>query len=267
MKKSQLTHFMKGFFRKLKIQSFHFFNFLVYRVVTGIMILKLNGLIQLAVIEKKLLPFGEIEKSTKQKFVFNYKRDTIYDTTVFNRSDNFTFRQNIDYFTLSYANRSMNLDTIVAPANQLVTGVRFQLRHGHLQLQIRVTEFDFVSGKLLNVDQSAWLSNDNGGQVEIKLDHPNNPCYLANLHSEDDLSFLSEKLMEFHTPDAYVRFQPSDAIADFSRVTVPFIESYPIKPYEEVPLAGVGIYYKGGVGNGGFIAPKLIVYDFASHIH
>lgn len=33
-----------------------------------------------------------------------------------------------------------------------------------------------------------------------------------------------------------------------------------------VPLAGIGIYHKGRPGYGGFIAPKLMTYDFTPHI-
>lgn len=40
---------------------------------------------------------------------------------------------------------------------------------------------------------------------------------------------------------------------------VPFIDATPVESL--TPLAGVGLYLKTQLGYGGFIAPKLIVFD------
>lgn len=230
------------------------------------MIIKLNGLIQFAIAEKQLLPYCEIEKPSKVKFIFNYKRDAIYDKSVFNQNDVRHFRKNIDYYALNYLNRSINLDTILAPRNKLVTGVRFQLHHGHLQLQIRVTEFDFRSGRLVNLAESKWLSNENGGKNEINIKHARNPYSTLQSQTKDVFTMTNERYVENSLSNSFVQFQSSDPYTDFARVTFPFIESYPIIPYNEVPLAGLGIYYKGRANDGGLIALKTAVYDFASHI-
>lgn len=62
----------------------------------------------------------------------------------------------------------MNFDDIVAPPGYVVTGVRFryagdlfiypQYKYLPIQLQIRVTPFDFVRGKLVDIDNTRWIA-------------------------------------------------------------------------------------------------------------
>lgn len=70
-------------------------------------------------------------------------------------------RNGEDYHTLSWDKRAIDTDDLLAPDNHVVTGVRFRTLGTHLNLEIRVTEADFESGRLLDHEKSYWLSNDN----------------------------------------------------------------------------------------------------------
>jgi len=64
----------------------------------------------------------------------------------------------------------------------------------------------------------------------------------------------------------YLNFAPSDRRKDAAQSTIPFIDIQPIVPNPPVPIAGAGIFHKGRKGSGGFVALKLITYDFAPHL-
>lgn len=157
-----------------------------------------------------------------------------------------------DYHTLSWKNRSIYLDTVIAPRDTVVTGIRFKLHNGHLYLEIQATKFDFQSGQLY--DSFEWISNLKGQRDFISLENCDVP----------------EKSKSFSKPEwqqkAFIEFQPTDRVKDISQTTIPYIDTQLVEPSHPAPLAGIGIYYKGSDGFGGYIAPYLITYDYLVHI-
>lgn len=214
-----------------------------YSVVTGVQLLKRNGIIQFSIAERELSAYGNVDSVIDERLLWKLSPQ-------FNLTDNPT-KENVDYISLTYENRSLNLDTIVAPNDEVVTGIRFQRNNvGHLMLEVRFTEMNVAAGKLINLDKSFWLSNANGGKHRINTD---------NL----DLPINSPKpSMPNFQPNTYVRFGPTHKKVDISQRTVPFIESLKVEANAPVPLSGVGLYYKGQNGYGGFIAPKIVLYNF-----
>lgn len=191
------------------------------------------------------MPYGQAEHTPDHSF---YEFFNVDDSNV---------EENVDYVTLTYENRSINLDMVTVPKGTLVTGVRFRItKTGHITLDVRATSFDFLTGKLKDLPNSVWISNPNCGQTEIKLQRPNSPL--------NHLNNLSQINM---TQNAFIKFGPTDYWSDVMQLTVPFIDTQRIEPYNPVALSGIGIYHKSTKsGSGGFIAPKLIVYDFESYI-
>lgn len=121
-----------------------------FRIVTGVAITKRNRMIQFTIAESTLLPYGKLNTTivnegddqtvnTANNRYVNHPEWTIDSTGITN---------GIDYHTLSYESRAINLDTVLAPAGKLVTGVRFHvLDDKSLTLQIRVTDFDYEQGE------------------------------------------------------------------------------------------------------------------------
>lgn len=168
--------------------------------------------------------------------------------------DDPVLKEGIDYHTLSHENRSVNLDSLVAPPGTVLTGIKFKAEKGHLGLEIRATRFDFNSGNLQDVARSEWISNSAPVRIPILLESP------------DKSDRSPSKSIPDITPNRYVDFQPTDIGKDAAQSTVPFIDTELVEPTHPSILSGVGLYYKGQPGFGGFIAPKIITYDFAPHI-
>lgn len=162
----------------------------------------------------------------------------------------------VDYVALTYENRSIVLGDVVVPAGKVVTGVRFAHRDGHVLLEIRATDFDYVRGKLSNLESSFWISNeaDFHSSKEIQIPNRSNPFERFNR-------------MKLYIPQnskkSYVRFGPSDFNSDLGQTTIPLIEADQLASSVPTPLSGIGLTYENDEAHttGGAIAPKLIVYE------
>lgn len=201
---------------------------------------KINRIIQFTISERELFAFGKVN-------------DTLHVTQPW-KDNRIEFLKNAkngyDYFTLTQQHRSINLDTINLPLDQVVTGVRFQVHENRLVLEIRATDFDYDSGKLINLDQSTWINNNiNVNREQIYIDEPDSPTRTNQIQTR------------FDSNNKFIEFRPTDIKKDLAQLTVPYIESVALEASEPRPLSGVGIYYKGEIGFGGFIALKLIAYD------
>lgn len=64
----------------------------------------------------------------------------------------------------------------------------------------------------------------------------------------------------------FVEFKNSDFDRDAGQTTVPFIDIQNVESEIPTPLSGAGIYHKGKPYFGGFVAPKIISYDYGPHI-
>lgn len=209
------------------------------RIVTGIALTKRNGVIQFAIAERQLNTFGHVD-STHIEYVWK-----LGDHFVPNDNNS---RDGIDYHTLSWEQRALNLDTVIGDVGTVVTGVRFRKNtKGHLQLEVRFTEFNDITGKLMNLNNSIWRSNENGGKHRINTDNMDLPTK-ANKPSIPNFKMNS-----------YIRFGPTHKKIDLSQHTVPFIDGLKVEPKQPTPLSGIGLYYKSQSGFGGFVAPKLIL--------
>lgn len=166
----------------------------------------------------------------------------------------------VDYHTLTWDRRAIDLDDLLAPVDHVVTGVRFRMIGTHLNLEMRVTEADFKTGRLIDAETtSVWKSNDNtesSGEkrTPIKLKNPDVPI-LSPMKSKIDSK-----------SNQFIEFTHSDLDRDVGQTTVPYIDAQDVISKVPVALCGVGIYHKGNSGYGGFIAPKLITYNFRTHI-
>lgn len=212
----------------------------IYRIVTGIALRKINRVIQFTISERELFAFGKVNDTLRRTQI--WKNNSIEFLT--------NGKNEIDYFTLSREHRSINLDTIVLPLDKVVTGVRFQAHENRLYLEIRATDFDYDSGKLKNPEQSAWINNlSSENRQQINIDDPDSPTRTANLQER------------FDSNNKYIEFRPTDIKKDLAQLTVPYIESVALEASEPKPLSGVGLYYKGEHGFGGFIAVELVAHD------
>lgn len=205
---------------------------------------KHNRVIQFSIIERDILPDAEVDPVVR--YGPNAWRISDFDFLNSNESE-----EGVDFHQLTWDNRSMNLDTIVLPSKQVLTGVRFILLDGRLTLQVRGTDVDYNTGKLVNLEQSVWINNaaDSEGRKKIEVLGRDVPTRSINLHSPID------------SINKFVVFESSDVRRDLAQVTVPYIESVLLEASDPQALSGVGLFYKSDQHFSGFIAIKLIAYD------
>lgn len=199
-------------------------------------------MLQLNIEQKKLKP----QKETLTEGVFVIEKWKFLGSS-FDIEDEGVV-EGVDYHTLTQENRSINLDTVVVPDGYVVTGVRFGLVNGHISLQVRGTEFDYLSGRL-NKNGSMWFSNANCGSDELILGK-------KSARVEERV-----KIVVNDRPNLFVKFGPTDFWSDISQTTVPLIDGEQVFVRENTPLSGVGLYHKSSKGFGGYIAVKLVVLN------
>lgn len=214
-----------------------------FRIVTGVGITKVNRVIQLTILQQKLLPNGVLNITKDQT-------NSIWITSpALNMSDDqITLIENKDYASITWQNRSIALTSVTIRDNDhVVTGVRFRKQDGHIKVEIRATRYNFERGRLMDVENSFWMGNDNLLN-ELELDRPDVPT-----KSEEKSQMIAEK-------NQFIKFQPSAMEKDAAQTTAPYLDTATVNAF--LPLSGIGLYYKSNPGYGGFIAPKLISFDF-----
>ncbi|KAK9296369.1 hypothetical protein QLX08_009591 [Tetragonisca angustula] len=215
------------------------------KVVTGIRFRKVNQIIHMQIQEGELLPRGYIDQST-------VRWKPIEEFSVLDRN----VKNGIDYHTLSWEKRGLDLDDLVHDNDDyLLTGLRFRMVGPRLNLEVKMTAFNFTTGKLIKPsEKSLWISHDNTDRTELKLENPDIPIRTPLLALPDS------------KPQQYLNFAPSDRKKDAAQNTIPFLDIQSVESNPPVPIAGAGIFHKGRPASGGYVAMRLITYDFSKHL-
>ncbi|CAH0715851.1 unnamed protein product, partial [Brenthis ino] len=216
------------------------------KVVTGLRLVKYGRVFHLQISEGVL---GERGSITPGSWVPIQKFD-ISDHGI---------RDGIDYHTLTYERRAIDLDELDSPLGHILTGVRFRMIGAHLHFEIRSTPFNYTTGRLAP-ERSQWISNDNTEGAEI-------PRSRLSLHKPDIPTRSKTPLRVDSKHDQYLEFTHSDFEADAAQSTVPFIDIQPLEPMKGAALlSGAGIIHRGARDSGGFVAAKLFTYDYSRHV-
>uniref|UniRef100_A0A182IYJ9 Uncharacterized protein n=2 Tax=Anopheles atroparvus TaxID=41427 RepID=A0A182IYJ9_ANOAO len=213
------------------------------RVVTGLRFVKVKNVVHLIVQQGQLLPGGEIQNGTLE-----WVRPGS-----FNPRDR-GVRSDIDYHTLTYDRRAIDLDDVRVSPGYVLTGVRFRTLGAHLNLEIRMTEMNFTAGTLLDLDKSIWIGNDETNRTELTMKYKDIPTRATTKSLPDS------------TSGQFLRFGPTGGRVDAAQTTIPFLDAQPVYTIRPSPLSGAGLLHKGMPSSGGYIAPKLFTYDYGPHI-
>lgn len=208
---------------------------------------KVNGIIQFQIKERILLPYAVID--TRDNVL---TADGWLSAPLFSIKD-LNVTKDVDYHELSYDKRSINLDEVKLPKNQLLTGVRFCVKNGHLTIEVRGTTFDYATGTLNGAEESEWISNAKGYN---EITAPKN---------KPDESDRYSAMKASNVTHAFVKFGPTGYSNDIGQTTIPYIDTSSTEQYL-TPLAGMALYYKSTDYSSGYIATKLIAYDIEPHI-
>lgn len=171
-------------------------------------------------------------------------------------------RNGFDYHELTYDSRSMDLDEISTSNDSLVvTGARFRVKEKHINLEVRLSAFNFSTGRLVNPNvNSFWLGNDKTTGNE------NNPRQKLMLYDPQVSTKSPLNSIPLSTDNQFMEFTSSSVDKDAAQNTVPFIDVQEVVPNPAVPLSGLGIYHRGRKGFGGYFAPKIVTYNFLQNL-
>lgn len=184
-----------------------------YRIVTGVGITKVNHIVQLTILQQKLLPNGVLNTTKDQK------NSNWIISPPFNLTDDRTLIEDDDYVSITRQNRSIALTSATIKDNgHVVTGVRFRKHNGHIGIEIRATRYDFERGILLDVGDSFWIGNSNN-LSELALYKPDVPTKSL------------EKSRIFAEINKFIKFQPSDMNKDIAQTTVPYLDTTTVEAY------------------------------------
>ncbi|KAH8414603.1 hypothetical protein KR215_009923, partial [Drosophila sulfurigaster] len=213
------------------------------KVVTGVRFVKKNRIFHLQIQQGQLLPRGAINESSVEWVPIDDFKITDPDVC-----------DGVDYHSLSHQERGIDLDEILCKEEEVVTGLRFRVLNGRLSLITMFRDFDFESGEIFEPQKvnSHWSPYDD--RQQLNLDNLDIPTRSTN--SSQPMSKNNQ----------FLEFVNSGIKQDVAQTTIPFIDIQDVVSNSPVPLAGIGIYYKSSPGYGGFVAPKIISYDFSPHL-
>lgn len=215
------------------------------KVIVGVRFVKHNRIIHLQIKQARLLSKGRIDTRTLEWLpLYNYTVET--------------GTRGADYHTLSYEQRAVDLDDLKASDRQLVTGVRFRLVGAHLNMEIRLTSFNFEKG-ILDTARNQWIGNDNTDASD------QNPRREFKLPSRKLPNEYVDSVIDIHK-DSFLQFTYSDEDEDAAQSTVPRIDTQPVEPNPPAPLSGLGISHKGTKWTSGYLMPKLFTHNMVDYL-
>ncbi|XP_057333029.1 uncharacterized protein LOC130672447 [Microplitis mediator] len=229
-------------------------------VVTGVRFVKKDRMIHVQIKKGKLKPQNVVgESSWKDLENFVHENDTgkIYVQNSQNISTE--CKLGTDYGHVS----ALNFDDVFAHEGFVVSGVRFRLANNYddyspptkdpIELQIRVTPFDYISGKLIDHDKTHWVSP----KIEVEMSSQYNFVRKLLVLNNPDNPTKSPGNVIDSSEDQFIQFRASDLKKDAGQSTVPFFDAQDVEGAPEFPLGGVGIIHRGREGYGGFLAFRI----------
>ncbi|XP_008546721.1 uncharacterized protein LOC103570676 [Microplitis demolitor] len=173
------------------------------------------------------------------------------DTLRWNTDDrSYTRTNHPNHVVLSGTLKSVNLDDIVLPDGEFVTGMKFEkLNDNHLSLVLQGTEMYDSNNQIIS------------GQTSLRF-----PQYTGNSRVNIDVNQLITPL-EINT-QTYEMSQSGVHHINFaitkwsnkytSNSVIPFLDMQSVNFVPALPLGGLGLFYKSQPGYGGFLAFKHI---------
>ncbi|XP_057321399.1 uncharacterized protein LOC130665129 [Microplitis mediator] len=219
--------------------------------VVGVRFVESNHMIHVQIREKHMEKFGFTSPDSwkeLENIQYNETGKNFYN------SDNTVLKPGIDYGHP----KIVNFDDLIAPRGYVITGVRLRfavdgdkkpdLDAAAIELHIRVTPFDYFTGKLINLTQTHWIVPEYTSRRELILTDPDNPL-------KSPVNVIDSK------KDQFIRFRNSNLKKDAGQTTVPFFDAQDVTGSPLYPLGGMGIIHRGHECYGGFLAFKI--YDMS----
>ncbi|XP_044013824.1 uncharacterized protein LOC122856195 [Aphidius gifuensis] len=147
------------------------------------------------------------------------------------------------------------LSGVTLPSGYLLTGVQFDWNQEEYSSISTARVFRInVRGTLFGEDDED--NNDSSIWKVVEWDHFQNKIELE----EPDRSEYATNNNEILSKNGdYIYFQQTDIIKDAAQTSVPYLDIQSVTIDIPVPLGGIGVYYRGQKGYGGFIALRTFI--------
>ncbi|KAF7987386.1 hypothetical protein HCN44_003148 [Aphidius gifuensis] len=109
------------------------------------------------------------------------------------------------------------------------------------------------------------IPGDNNTE-EIEITKLSNDGEKIEMNEPDQSEYSPENFL-ISEPGQQIQLQQTDEIKDAAQTTVPYLDIQDVESNPSQPLAGVGIYYKGNHGFGGFIGIRIFVIDMSDKLN
>uniref|UniRef100_A0ABD2WG27 Uncharacterized protein n=1 Tax=Trichogramma kaykai TaxID=54128 RepID=A0ABD2WG27_9HYME len=160
-----------------------------------------------------------------------------------------------DYVKISESRRSFVLDDVELGNDYVLTSVKFIYENGFNKLAARGHKFDFMNGTI-DTTQEIWVVSANccwKNETSRIL-----PTILKSIRTM--AAKKNETIVQF------VKLMTSSSETDVGQSVVPFIHKVPVVPKHLLPLSGVGLIHTSNKKSAGYLALKIIGYDFEPQI-
>ncbi|KAH0557733.1 hypothetical protein KQX54_010959 [Cotesia glomerata] len=176
-------------------------------VVVGIKFVKKDFMIHVQIAEGLILPrqylnLNEISWLPLEDITYDENKKVYYLLNEDNKNSKTRLTLDSDYTHP----KIMNLDNLMVPSGYVMTGVRFGFEKetyvpgaidNRVQLQIRVTPFDFVNQVMGSLDNSHWITTNHPNKKELMLILPDNPTK-APTNFQDNPMYMNVHLAREH---------------------------------------------------------------------
>lgn len=147
--------------------------------------------------------------------------------------------------------------------------VFFYGRPAGFRIAVRGTAYDFYTGKL-NVNDTKWfeLKGADHGYAENSFVNPgsiSNFKYIAD--STKNRIYKPYKETNLQVTFTYSNIKSSTNLSenDVGEV-IPLFDAQPVTMKTAMPLNGIGLYYKGARGYGGYVAPRIFTDSIEKYL-
>ncbi|XP_034945407.1 uncharacterized protein [Chelonus insularis] len=252
------------------------------KVLSDVKFVLKNKMIHIQIEEAPLLPIGQLNKNESSWVPledFEYFPE-FAEGLFFLVKENWDYHHlyiDVDYTFIQGDHKTLYLDEISAGPNFVVTGVR--LNHetvtysddgssrnvSPIQLEIHVTPFDYLTGKLTPTDDnpSRWIE---------PLTQPKLPPAYAK--PREELGDGAEKVYLDNSvqnpphlqPNKYIKFKQSTIFDDAGQSTLPFMDARSIAPSNFLAFDGLGLAYRAHDQYGGFVILKGMTIDATNYM-
>ncbi|KAL7303424.1 hypothetical protein TKK_0004608 [Trichogramma kaykai] len=215
------------------------------KVIVGLRFKRMFGILYMEAKTAKLLPSGLIDPKTKSWTKKELKKEDVEGLV-----------EGVDHVRLTWRNRSFALDDIELENDYVLTGVKFVYDGGLVKVAARGNFYDFEAGTV-DPEEEFWsVSGESKGLEEY-----------GQLSVED--RDVPTDHLENHVDSVegqYLNLTTSSMKNDAGQSVVPFVDALPVVPKQLIPLSGFGLIHKGGRKTSGYLALKLLGYDFEPHV-